>query len=131
MDGCFRAQPHRSRRRLISSACGRLVLADDPPASNRQFFGVRETHQDRQGARNLPGMNNTRNPAQDGESDVDQEVAVAADFEEDSKRRQEECQEVEAHVRGGRRHDGCGLRWRRAEWVSSGRSVRFLSGVAR
>ena len=80
--------------RLISSACGRLVLADDPPASNRQFFGVRETHQDRQGARNLPGMNNTRNPTQDGESDVDQEIAVAAGFEEDCKRRQEECQEV-------------------------------------
>ena len=44
-DWCLSAQPHRSRRRLISSACGRLVLADDPPASNRQFFGVRETHQ--------------------------------------------------------------------------------------
>jgi hypothetical protein len=31
------------------------VLADDPPARGRQFFGVRETHQiDR--ARNLPGV---------------------------------------------------------------------------
>ena len=104
------AQPHRSRR-LISSACGRLVLADDPPASDRQFFGVRKTHQiDR--ARDLPGVDNTRDPTQNGETDVDQEVAVAASFEEDSKRRQEECQEVEAHVGGGRRHDDCGLWWR-------------------
>ena len=37
--------------RLISSACGRLVLADDPPASDRQLFGVRDTCQDRQGER--------------------------------------------------------------------------------
>ena len=76
-------------------------------------------------------MNNTRDPTQDGESDVDQEIAVTAGFEEDCKRRQEERQQVEAHVRGGRRHDGCGVRRRRrAERASSGRSVRFLSGVA-
>jgi len=88
------AEPHRSRRRLISSACGRLVLADDPPASNRQFFGVRKTHQDRQGARDLPGVDNTRDPTQNRETDVNQEVAVATGFEEDSQRRQEESQEV-------------------------------------
>lgn len=49
---------------------------------------------DRQGAGNLPGVDNTRDPTQDGQTDVDQEVAVAAGFEEDSKRRQEERQEV-------------------------------------
>ena len=75
-------------------------------------------------------MDNTRNPTQNGKTDVDQEVAVAASLKEDSKRRQKERQEVEAHVGGGRRHDGCGLWWRRAERVSSGRSVRFVSGVS-
>lgn len=45
-------------------------------------------------ARDLPGVNNTRNPTQDGQTDVDQEIAVATGFEKDCKRRQEECQEV-------------------------------------
>jgi hypothetical protein len=84
------------------------------------------------GRGDLPGVDNTRNPTQNGKTDVDQEVAVAASLKEDSKRRQKERQEVEAHVGGGRRHDDCGLWWwrRRAERESSGRCVRFLSGVA-
>lgn len=58
---------------------------------------------------NSPSVDDTRDPAQDGKTNVDQEIAVAAGLEEDRKRRQEERQEVEAHVGGGGRHDGCGL----------------------
>jgi hypothetical protein len=39
-------------------------------------------------------VDNTRDPTQDGQTDVDQEVAVAAGFEEYSKRRQKEGEEV-------------------------------------
>lgn len=39
-------------------------------------------------ASDLPGVDNTRDPTQDGQTDVDQEVAVAAGLEEDCKRRQ-------------------------------------------
>lgn len=39
-------------------------------------------------ASDLPGVDYTGDPTQDGQTDVDQEVAVAAGLEEDCKRRQ-------------------------------------------
>jgi len=42
--------------------------------------------------------NDTGNPAEDREEDVDQEVGIAASLEEDSQRWQEDGEEVEAHV---------------------------------
>jgi hypothetical protein len=70
-------------------------------------------------------MNDTRDPAQNGQTNVDQEITVAASLEEDGERWQEERQEVEAHVGSGGRHDGlvacgCGVRLR----MSEGRIVR-------
>lgn len=72
-------------------------------------------------------MNNTRNPTKNGQTDVDQEVGVAASLEEDRKGWQEESEEVQADVAGGGGHDDvCGLdlvvwylsRWRKAEcWI--------------
>lgn len=49
-------------------------------------------------------MNDTRDPAKNGQEDIDEEVRIAAGLEEDGERGQEEGQEVEAHVRGSRRH---------------------------
>jgi len=45
-------------------------------------------------------MDDPRDPAQDGQADVDEEVGVAARLEEDGEGGQEDCQEVEADVRG-------------------------------
>jgi len=45
-------------------------------------------------------MDNARDPAQNGQADVDEEVGVAARLEEDCEWREEDCQEVEADVRG-------------------------------
>ncbi len=42
--------------------------------------------------------NDTGNPAEDREEDVDQEVGIAARLEEDCERWQEDGEEVEAHV---------------------------------
>ena len=77
-------------------------------------------------------MDNARDPTEDGETDVDEEVGVAAGLEEDRDRREEYCQGVEADVGSGGRHvdDVCGVlclveilkslfRWRKAEsWWS-------------
>ena len=38
---------------------------------------------------NPPSVNNTRNPSKDGQANVDNEIAVAARFEEDGQRREE------------------------------------------
>lgn len=56
----------------------------------------------------LPGVDDTRDPTQDRQTNVDQEVGVAASLEKDRKRRQEEGQEVEADVASGGWHDVCG-----------------------
>lgn len=54
-------------------------------------------------------MNHAGNPTKNGETDVDQEVGVAASLEEHGERREEDSQEVQADIAGGRRHDvgGC------------------------
>jgi hypothetical protein len=56
-------------------------------------------------------VDNARDPTEDGEADVDEEVGVAASLDEDRDGREEECQDVEAHVGSGGRHgddDVCG-----------------------
>jgi len=43
-------------------------------------------------------MNNARNPAQNAEADIDQEIGAASGFEEDGDEREEDCKEVEKGV---------------------------------
>jgi hypothetical protein len=43
-------------------------------------------------------VDNARDPTEDGETDADEEVGVAACLEEDRDRREEYCQGVEADV---------------------------------
>jgi hypothetical protein len=70
---------------LRLNMCRRCVFADDPPAVDRQFqrsdTGGVDLHA------NLPSVNNARDPAQDRETNVDQEVSVAPGLEEDRERR--------------------------------------------
>lgn len=54
-----------------------------------------------------PGMDDTRDPAEHPQQDVDDDVGAAADFQEHRQRRDEEGQEVEQHV---------GL-WRAQTWL--------------
>ena len=49
-------------------------------------------------ANNAPRVHHPRDPAEYGEQDVQAEGASAAVFEENSERREEEREEVEAHV---------------------------------
>jgi hypothetical protein len=42
--------------------------------------------------------NDARNPAQNGKTDVDQEISIASCFEEDGERREEDGEEIEADV---------------------------------
>lgn len=45
-------------------------------------------------------MNDTRNPTQDGQTDVDQKISTASSLEEDTKRRKDEGEEDLADVPG-------------------------------
>ena len=49
-----------------------------------------------------PGVKHTRDPTQDGQQDVDEEVGVAASLQKDGQRRQEEAKKVEADIGRGR-----------------------------
>jgi hypothetical protein len=59
----------------------------------------------------LPRVDNARDPTEDGETDVDEEVGAAASLDEDRDGREEQCQNVEADVGSGGRHgdDVCGV----------------------
>jgi hypothetical protein len=50
-------------------------------------------------------VDNARDPTEDGETNVDEEIGVAASLEEDRDGREEYRQGVEADIRGGGRHD--------------------------
>lgn len=43
-------------------------------------------------------MNDTRNPTQDGQTDVDEEIRAAATLQEDTQRRQDESEDDLADV---------------------------------
>ena len=49
-------------------------------------------------------MDDTRDVTEDGQEDVDEEVGIAASFEEDSYRRQEDREYDLADIRGCERH---------------------------
>lgn len=52
-------------------------------------------------ADDIPGVDDAREPPQDGQADVDEEVGAAAGFEEDGDGGEEEREEVQEDVRGG------------------------------
>jgi hypothetical protein len=45
-----------------------------------------------------PGVYDSRDPPQDTEQDIDEEVGVAAGLEEDSEWREKDCKEVEKDI---------------------------------
>lgn len=45
-------------------------------------------------------MDDTRNPTQNGQTDVDQEVRIASALQEDTQRRQDECKDELADITG-------------------------------
>lgn len=70
---------------LRLSMCRRCVFADDEPAIDREF--QRSDTGDVDLHANLPSVNNARDPAQDRETNVDEEVRVTSGLEEDRERR--------------------------------------------
>ena len=75
------------------------MLANHPPGICIPLVSIdsklkRKKRYIREGKR----TNDTGNPTEDREEDVDQEVGIAASLEEDSQRWQEDGEEVEAHV---------------------------------
>jgi len=57
---------------------GRLMLADDPPAATVLIsLGIPAGLGAQRAGQNLPSVDNARDPTEDGEADVDEEVGVA------------------------------------------------------
>jgi len=55
-------------------------------------------------ANDIPSMNDTRNPSQNRQQNVDPEVRRAASFENYGERRDEDCEQIEADIATGRWH---------------------------
>lgn len=53
---------------------------------------------------NVDGVDDTRDPTQDRQTDVDEEISTASSLKEDSKRRKNEGEDELANIRGSERH---------------------------
>jgi hypothetical protein len=53
---------------------------------------------------NVDGVDDTRDPTQDRQTDVDEEISTTSSLKEDSKRGKNEGEDELANIRGSERH---------------------------
>lgn len=81
-----------------------LVFEDDVAG---RIDGQRATSRDNRTQGHIHGVDDTGDPSQDGQTDVDQQVGATSALQEDTQRRQDDGEDDLADVTVGRLASGC------------------------